>query len=233
MLGKSPAPAAPAAATAVAPEASPPSPDAAAGKAGLMGNSFMQDEMCGFEDEQEESSLLEGVEAGGPAVDELELDQVAADAGVGPEGTDAAKAGGKAEDPKMGFFEGMYKKLTKWHFEGREEKNGKPPDYDELTKPGSEWKLLPQAMSVFHDNGVGKPELKFVHPDGREAVIDGDTHEPVTDAKYMPTYNYVNPMPMDEIKGPTDLVKFAGKNIGHFLTDVVPYAIGGNVRGEN
>lgn len=229
MIGKSPAPQSAAPASA-APTTAAPAPDAAAGRADLMGNSFMQSEMDAGFSQEEEAGVLDAVAAGGPAVDELDLDEVAADSGIGPE---ADKAAGKAEDPKMGFWQGLYKKLTAFHFEGREEKNGKPPGYDELTAPGSEWKLLPEAMSVFHDNKVGKPELKFVHPDGREAVIDGDTHEPVTDAKFMPTYNYVNPMPMDDIKGPADLIKFAGKNLGHFFADVVPYAIGGNVRGEN
>ena len=44
---------------------------------------------------------------------------------------------------------------------------------DEVQKPGSGWTRLPASMSRFHDNGRGKPELKFVHTDGREAVFDG------------------------------------------------------------
>ena len=75
-----------------------------------------------------------------------------------------------------------------------------------------------------HDNKRGKPELKYVLLDSsgwgsREVVFDGDTLEPITDPRYMGTYNYVN---------------FRGTfvtGVGHFLFDMLPYYIGGNVRG--
>lgn len=201
-----------------------------------MGNAFMQTQLgAGGFAPGEDSALLAAIDAAPGELVQLDLKGLANANGIVRADPKAAKpADAKpAGDKKMGFFAGLFNKLTRFHFEGREEKNGKPPDYATLTAPGSKWKLLPKAMSIFHDNGIGKPELKFVHPDGREAVIDGDTHEPVLDAKCMATFNYVNPMPMDEVHGPVDLVKMAGKNIGHFVTDVIPYLVGGNVRGPN
>jgi hypothetical protein len=49
----------------------------------------------------------------------------------------------------------------------------------------------------------------------------------------MPTYNYVNPMAASEVDGVGSALEFAGRNAGHFLADVVPYYLGGNVRGEH
>ncbi len=59
------------------------------------------------------------------------------------------------------------------------------------TTPG--WTELPPSQSVFHDNGTGLPERKFIHVDGREAVYDGDTGQVITDPEVAGTYNYVNP----------------------------------------
>ena len=126
----------------------------------------------------------------------------------------------------------IYHGLTDWHFEGRDALNKPQPTQEELNAADSSWKLLPKEMSVFHDNKVGDPEKKYVHPDGSEAVIDGDTGEHVTDPKYMGTYNYVNPMAWGDVNGITDVPAFLGKNVGHFFADVVPYFFGGNVRGD-
>lgn len=127
-----------------------------------------------------------------------------------------------------------WKRLTDWHFEGRRRLNKEKriPSFEEIQN-NPKWTLLPQAMSVFHDNGKGKPELKFVSTDGREAVFDGDTHELLMDPRFMPTYNYVNPMKASEVDGVGSAARFVGKNIGHFAADVVPYWIGGNVRGND
>ena len=70
------------------------------------------------------------------------------------------------------------------------------------------------------------------NPDGREVVFDGDTHEIVTDPRWMGTYNYVTPAPLPngfgDVKG---ALNWAGQGAGHFFLDVAPYLIGGNVRG--
>ncbi|WP_027399036.1 RHS repeat-associated core domain-containing protein [Anaerovorax odorimutans] len=127
------------------------------------------------------------------------------------------------------FIDGIYIKATKFHFENRDKLNGVPPTYEEVTKRNSGWILLSQDMSVYHDNGKGKPELKFINPNGREAVFDGDTLKPITDSKYKATYNYVTPAPKPskatDIKG---WAKFAGKGAGHFVTDMLPYYLTNN-----
>ncbi|WP_444946838.1 RHS repeat-associated core domain-containing protein [Microbulbifer sp. VTAC004] len=133
-----------------------------------------------------------------------------------------------------GFFKGLWKKATGWHFEGRDTRNGNLPSYGQATGQGSEWTLLSPEQSIFHDNSVGKPELKFIHPDGREAVFNGDTLNLVTDPKYVGTYNYVNPAPVpDKWYDVGGWSVYAGKGLGHLVLDVAPYAAGGNVRGEN
>ena len=123
----------------------------------------------------------------------------------------------------------VYYEATKWHFEDREKKNGKHPTYSEVNQRDSEWNLLPESRSVYHDNGVGKPELKYITNDGREAVFDGDTLEPVTDPRYIATYNYspLYQMPSSGA-GILDYAKLASSAIGHFFADMLPYYFTGN-----
>ncbi|MFE7060775.1 hypothetical protein ACFVAD_01320 [Sutcliffiella sp. NPDC057660] len=118
------------------------------------------------------------------------------------------------------------------HYDHRDAMNSPHPSYKEVLKERSEWTQLPEDMSVYHDNGVGKPELKFIHPDGREAVFDGDTFEPVTDAKYKGTYNYINTsLPPGEfpkdLDGVMEWIEFSKNGLGHVVTDVIPYHLVG------
>ena len=103
------------------------------------------------------------------------------------------------------------------------------PTYEEAEDKKSGWVLLPKNMSVFHDNGEGKPELKYVNNDGREAVFDGDTLKPMTNPKYKGTYNYVTPVDKPsnnlDIKG---WAEYGYKGIGHVCMDVIPYVLTGN-----
>ena len=69
-----------------------------------------------------------------------------------------------------------------------------------------------------------------MHRDGREAVFDGDTGRLITDARHGGTYNYVNPRQWEGIQSAPGYV--AG-NAGHLVADVLPYAVGGNARGEH
>ena len=144
---------------------------------------------------------------------------------------------------KAGFFEGIgnwvgeqYDNATDFHFEGREALNSDLPTYEEAIGKDSEWQLLPEEMSIFHDDGIGRPELKFIHPDGREAVFNGDTLELVTDPRYVGTYNYVTPTTKPsslEWNNVGEWIEFGVKGAGHVITDVIPYGLGGNVRGPN
>lgn len=97
-----------------------------------------------------------------------------------------------------------------------------------------EWRLLPTKMSIYHDNGIGKEELKYINIDGREAVFDGDTLGIMRDAKYKATYNYVSPA--KEPKGVTDIkgiVDYGVKGLGHILMDMMPYYLTGSKNDRN
>ena len=116
----------------------------------------------------------------------------------------------------------LYYNATKWHFEDREQRNGEHPSYIEVTSDGS-WRLLPSGESIYHDNGIGNPELKFVTNDGREAVFDGDTYEIMIDPRYLATFNYcsISTLPEDSVF--SDYALWVGTRIGHFFADVLPY----------
>ena len=122
-----------------------------------------------------------------------------------------------------------YYNATKWHFEDRSEKNGKHPKYSEVTARNSGWNLLPKNQSLYHDNDVGKPELKYITNDGKEAVFDGDTLEPITDPRYIATYNYCPLYQMPSTgAGISDYTQLIGSGMGHFFADMVPYYLTGN-----
>lgn len=143
-----------------------------------------------------------------------------------------AYAGGQRALTEVSEFgDDVYHSLTDWHFEGRQARNGAPPSDAELADPSAGWTQLPAIMSQYHDNHVGAPERKYVNNDGREAVRDGDTGAEVTDPRYMATYNYVTPMSSNDVHGVGDVPEFLWRGAGHLAADVIPYWIGGNVRG--
>jgi hypothetical protein len=140
---------------------------------------------------------------------------------------------GRAVDWVADKGRGAYEAATDWHFEGRDARNGEIPPKEVLDDPSSGWKLLPPSLSTYHQNGEGADELKYIHPDGREAVLDGDTLEPVTDPRWKGTYNYISLMPPDERETIGDHAEYWARRVGHIAADVVPYYIGGNARGEH
>jgi hypothetical protein len=118
----------------------------------------------------------------------------------------------------------VYYDATKWHFEDRIAANGEHPSYEQV-KNDENWRLLHKDESVFHMDGVGKDELKYVHPDGREAVFNGDTLAPMLDSRYMATYNYVPLMPLPNNPGIKDYAVYGLSYVGHGVVDVFPYLI--------
>lgn len=131
------------------------------------------------------------------------------------------------------YLKKIYFKATEFHFEKREELNGVHPNFEEVSSVNSEWILLDKSMSIFHDNRLGKNEMKFVHPSGREAVFDGDTLQPIMDPRFKATFNYVTPINIPENKfNLIGWIKFFAKGIGHLLIDVLPFYLTGkrNVR---
>jgi len=104
-------------------------------------------------------------------------------------------------------YEQAFRTKEFMHYELRDALNagseGQPATFEDFNaiEDRNEWKLSPTDQAAFHQNG-GTADLKFVHPDGRELVYDGDTNELVTDDRYMGTYNYVNATtPADKTPG--------------------------------
>ncbi|MDX8360782.1 hypothetical protein [Cytobacillus sp. IB215316] len=132
----------------------------------------------------------------------------------------------------------LWGNLEFYHYEQRDQLNGSHPSYQEVTSKGSEWILLDEDMSVLHDNHQGKPEEKYINPDGREAVFDGDTLEPIADPSIKGTYNYINPalqpegFPKDK-QEILDWVEWISSNAGHAITDVIPYYLVGQKNEKN
>lgn len=123
--------------------------------------------------------------------------------------------------------------LKQAHYDQRDALNASLPSHEEATAPDSGWWLLPPEESVYHDNHIGKPELKYVHEDGREVVYDGDTHEVIKDPKYKGTYNYHPMMPREYYPdGTGGWMEKQVDGAGHLIQDVVPYWLLGNTRDE-
>ena len=113
------------------------------------------------------------------------------------------------------------KDIAYFHFEGRDAKNVITESFLDICKSActknGDWRFLSPAMSKYHQNGIGDPELKFICKDGREAVFTKDfsstgSYELYTDPKYKGTYNYCN---------------VTSSPIGHFIADMVPYYLTG------
>ena len=145
-----------------------------------------------------------------------------------------ASDGKKWYEKVKDFFTGVYHKVTEFHFERRDALNTSLPTYKELTDQGDGWIQVAPEFSIFHDNGFGYPELKYIHPDGREVVYTRDfssdgSYEIYTDPKYKGTYNYVvvpgnKPDDILDVKG---WIEFGVKGIGHVFADVIPYYLTG------
>ena len=106
-----------------------------------------------------------------------------------------------------------YEQITYFHFEGRDEKNIISESYEEINdsaKNNGIWTLLPEEMSIYHQNGIGDLELKYICINGREAVFTRDfsedgSYQLYTDPQYIETYNYCNPLNL-----PSDITDFEG-----------------------
>ncbi len=130
------------------------------------------------------------------------------------------------------FFKDLWDRATDWHFEGRDDRNNSMfGTYEQVTRPGSGWKQMPEWQNAMHQDGKGKPELKFVHPYGQEIVFDGDTLQPVTGDK-RGTYNYFTPDTLDSIRGQEDIRNLARNWRDHFFADMLPHMVLGPDRNK-
>lgn len=114
-------------------------------------------------------------------------------------------------------------KGPEWHHEGRDARNSDLPESPEQAEKEG-WRRV--SRNKYHDNGIGNPEVKYVHPDGREAIYDGDTGELIDEGDLKGTYNYINPG--DWSANPFSWRRAAESDFGHIVVDVIPYKIWGN-----
>ena len=126
----------------------------------------------------------------------------------------------------------IWNSVTEFHFEKRDALNKNLPTYEEALRDKN-WTLLRPELSIYHDNGFGHSEKKFVNRDGREAVYTQDfssdgSYQLYTDQKYKGTYNYVTPssVPKDW-KDVKRTFEFVRTGTGHLIMDVLPYYLTG------
>ena len=121
----------------------------------------------------------------------------------------------------------VYYNATKWHFEDRIEKNGEHPTIEQVRLNDSGWDKAESWASVYHQDEIPGEDLKYTHPDGREAVFsnidNGKEWVEMTDPRYMATYNYCPLYELPKNPGPLDYAKRPVSATGHFFADMVPY----------
>ncbi len=71
---------------------------------------------------------------------------------------------------RRGIPPAAYDLAQEWHFEERQARNTNLPQYKSVEAKGSEWTMAPEWMNAEHDNGDGLPEIKYMHPDGRDVL---------------------------------------------------------------
>jgi len=131
------------------------------------------------------------------------------------------------KDKTVSFVEKVEKRFLDKHYDERMERNNPHPDYNEVSNNPT-WTRVSTEQSKFHDNGMGKPEQKYTNEDGREAVFDGDTLVPITDPRYVGTFNYCPIQQLPSNPSLKDYWNFGITWIGHAIEDVIPYYIWGN-----
>ena len=102
----------------------------------------------------------------------------------------------------------------------RDALNQNLPTSNQAGAPGSPWVLLPFEKAILHQDGIGAAERKFIHPDGREVVFDGDTAAIVTDPRYMGTYNFGTDPALFSQHTPFDVIANAIANPGQFIDNL-------------
>jgi len=135
--------------------------------------------------------------------------------------------------PAFADDEGWFHKATRWHFEQRDERNRPLPRNEEEAQK-NKWTLMSKRMTQYHDNGDKFPERKYVHPDGREVIFDGNTGQVVRDPRYKGTFNYsYQSPPPKEGSSIADWARWVIRSRDHIKYDVVPFLLGGNARGND
>ncbi len=131
--------------------------------------------------------------------------------------------------------------FEQWHVKERKERNKYLPNSIRRAEKAG-FVRYPGAQNTEHQDGKGRPEIKYGHPDGREVIFNGDTGKRIDDPRIEGTYNYVTPPPFgpDDVEAkaedwfnyvvenasPEELTDFVWNGvIKHGLLDFVPYRI--------
>ena len=131
----------------------------------------------------------------------------------------------------MATVDKAYTNATKWHFEDRNELNSPLPNNVRDAKRMGFFQY-PDSQSILHNNNRGKPEKKFGHKDGREVIFDGDTKKVENSKKYRGSYNYNVPTITPDDADLEKWYQYLEQGRLHLRNDVLPWQMGGNVRGE-
>ena len=142
---------------------------------------------------------------------------------------DAYGAGERAVDTVGGEWDAAWDR----HYD-RNDNNyspGSAPLPAEVGAPNADgWRRMSTTEAAFHqDPSTPGEDLKYVHPDGGEYVVDQNGRE-VTNGAYEGTYNYVTPTAWDGVENLDDYV---GSRAGHFAYDVLPWFLEGSVRDDH
>lgn len=137
---------------------------------------------------------------------------------------DQRRADAAAQSKKNAVDQAVHN-LTRWHFGDREARNNPLPNsMRRADRAGFE--MYPQWQNAEHQNDVGFPEVKYVHPDGREAIFDGDTRKIVTDPEIKGTFNYAN-APAEDPNNMEEWWNFISnkETLKHTLYDLSPHLL--------
>lgn len=119
---------------------------------------------------------------------------------------------------------------TRWYFEDRDAKN-KPLPNSMRRADRAGFEMYPQWQNALHQNEKGEPEVKYVHPDGREVIYDGDTRKVLTDPELKGTFNYAN-APAKDPENLAEWLDFLSQDgvLEHIVLDIVPSKLLKNTR---
>jgi len=106
---------------------------------------------------------------------------------------------------------------------------------DDFVEEGDKWLPFQGWQVGSHDNDKGDPEIKFTENKifgSSEHIIDGDTNKLITDDRWKGTANFINPLPIQEVKSVGKALEFINRGAGHLVVDILPSVILGDYRGQ-
>jgi len=89
------------------------------------------------------------------------------------------------------------------------------------------WYLMPAWKNLYHDDGIGWPELKFCHTDGREYIYGSPNkatpeYQIIKDDWRKGSYNYFPPIKNLCYNNPKRFILYVVSSILHLIFDLGP-----------